>query len=550
MISRLTERRADTIYGLSEKSAEFRGYWKPVIAVGLFFGLGLISALISYNSFNTPLQKLTLALLSGAKYLPLLWVIYNTAQTKAAQYLNDIYELHDVEMAGKFIQEVAFGDGYSEYKDENGKLIQEGKITIHEGKISEKDEGSPVILIGGPGYIKVNLGSAALLEQIDGSSRVISASKEPWKLNRFERIREIGEFDEVGKREYATIDLQDQIVTNIKVKSRTKDGIPIEAHDIKIFFSILRDTESKDPYSFNRNAVADLVYKQTLITPKPDKNYGVSFPWEMTVIPLIKDEMEKLISSKALSEILSSISQKELDQLNENENSNTQMRVEITGQMTQTSSSNRLKLRTFETRSQITDRFFEDAFIKKAKLLGINLNWIDVGTWHLPSEMIQDNLKSAWQLARDNITEKNKIESSTKKLELERLLELVKTAIIEPFDRTPSSKYIEYSDTPSKRSRESDYYDNLLLMRYLEKAGSEVNKQSAKGFRLPDTKATQPKSASARAIEILKAIRREFIAALELIQREHISPLEKQQEIDRIHRAIEHIEYFIFRKIK
>lgn len=524
MISRLTARRADTIYGLSEKSAEFRSYWKPVIGAGLFFGLGLISALISYNSFNTPLQKLTLAILSGAKYLPLLWVIYSTAKTKAAQYLDDIYELHDIRIAENFIENVAFGGG-----DE--------KITIHEGKISEKDESSPIILIGGPGYIKVNLGSAALLEQIDGSSRVISASKEPWKLNRFERIREIGEFDEVGKREYATIDLQDQIVTSIKVKSRTKDGIPIEAHDIKIFFSILRESNSKDPYSFERKAVEDLVYKQTLITPKPDKNYGVSFPWEMTVIPLIKDEMEKLISSKALSEILSSISQKELDQLNENENSNTQMRVEITGQMTQTSSGNRLKLRTFETRSQITDRFFEEAFIKKAKLLGIHLNWIDVGTWHLPSEMIQDNLKSAWQLARDNIEEKNKIESSAKKLELERLLDLVQTTIIEPYDKTPSSKYVDY--------------DELLLRRYLENTqGSEVNKQSSKSFRLPDTKATQPKSASARAVEILKAIRKEFIAAVELIQREHISPIEKQQEIDRIHRAIEHIEYFIFRKIK
>lgn len=523
MISRLTERRADTIYGLSEKSAEFRSYWKPMIAVGLFFGLGLISALISYNSFNTPIQKFTLAILSGAKYLPLLWVIYSTAKTKAAKYLDDIYELHDIQIAEEFIENVAFGGGFE-------------KITIHEGKISAEDEGSPIILIGGPGYIKVNLGSAALLEQIDGSSRVISASREPWKLNCFERIREIGEDDQVGKREYATIDLQDQTVKNIKVKSRTKDGIPIEAHDIKIFFSILREPNTKDPYSFNRNAVADLVYKQTLITPKPDKDYGMAFPWEMSAIPLVKDEMEKLISSKALSEILSSISQKELDHLNDNENSNTQMRIEITGQLTQTSSSDRLKLRTFETRAQITDRFYEDAFIKKARLLGIHLNWIDVGTWHIPSDAIQDNLKSAWQLAHDNNQTKSDIESSTKKLELESMLELVQSTIIEPYEKTPNKNI----DT-----------DELLLLRYLEKSQhSEGNKSASGRFKMPDAKTAQPKSANAKAIEILKTVRRELIAAIELIQREHIAPLQKQQDVDRLHRAIEHIEYLIFRKIK
>ncbi len=205
MIGRLTERRADSIYGLSEKSAEFRSYWKPMVWFGIFAVLSFVSMLISYNQFNTPIQKVAMFVLSIAKYIPLLMVIYSTAKTKAAQYLDDIYELQDVNLAENFIEEVAFG----------GSLHL---ITIHEGKVSEKDERSPIILIGGPGYIKVNLGSAALLEQIDGSSRVIYASKEAWKLNRFERIREIGEFDDVGKREYATIDLQDKSVNNIKVK--------------------------------------------------------------------------------------------------------------------------------------------------------------------------------------------------------------------------------------------------------------------------------------------------------------------------------------------
>lgn len=521
---RLTQRRADTIYGLSEKSAEFRSGWSIWVGLGIFSILSLISIVISYNQFNTPLHKVIMIGMSIVKYIPLLFIIYSTAKTKAAIYLDDIYELKDTSIAESFIENVAFGGGKQ-------------KITINEGKISEEDERSPIILIGGPGAIKVNLGSAALLEQIDGSPRIISASKEPWKLNRFERIREIGEDDTVGKREYATINLQDQFVNGIEVKSRTKDGISIEAQDIKIIFSILRDPNSKDPYSFDRNAVSSLVYKQALITPPLKKNYGVAFPWDMTVIPLIIDEMERLISSKALSEILSSISQKEIDNIADNETSNTQLRVEITGQMTQASSTNRLKLRTFETRAQITDRFFEKAFKEKAKLLGITLHWIDVGTWRLPSTLILDNLKSAWELARDNIKRKKDIEGSAKKLELEKLLDLIQNTIIEPYESTPSSK----SDT-----------EELLFLRYLEKVQQlEGNSKPTTGrLRLPENKPAQPKSINAKVIEILREFRKEFIAARELIEKEHISPIEKQQDLDRIDRAIEHIEHSIFRRLK
>jgi hypothetical protein len=147
-----------------------------------------------------------------------------------------------------FIEEVAFGYGH-EY------------ITINEGRISERDERSPIILIGGPGQIQVNLGSAALLEKLDGEPEVIYARGEPWVLGRFERIREIGKHDEVGKREYAVINLRDQFVSGISVKARTKDGIPIEALDIKIMFSIQRSqkrrgTAENDPVPVRRTRAA------------------------------------------------------------------------------------------------------------------------------------------------------------------------------------------------------------------------------------------------------------------------------------------------------
>ncbi len=165
-------------------------------------------------------------------YSPCSWWFTALARIMAARYLDDVYELDDEDLASDFLEEVTFGYGHE-------------KITINEGRISEKDEESPLILIGGPGSIQVNLDSVALLEKVNGEPKVIYPRNDPWKLGRFERIREIGKYDEAGKREYAIINLRDQFVSGLSVKSRTKDGIPIEAQGIKVMFSILRRQETR-----------------------------------------------------------------------------------------------------------------------------------------------------------------------------------------------------------------------------------------------------------------------------------------------------------------
>ena len=93
----------------------------------------------------------------------------------------------------------------------------------------------------------------------------------------------------------------------------------MEAHDIKVMFSILRRQQAEDDkvqgdaYLFDERAVQALVYNQTIITPEPSTPSGITFPWDTTVIPLVISELEELIKSHNLGEILASISQKELD---------------------------------------------------------------------------------------------------------------------------------------------------------------------------------------------------------------------------------------------
>lgn len=517
------------LFALTDDSVEYRNQIRTYarLAVwGILSGLSLVT--FFFFAENT-LERLAVLGLSLLKYLPLLAVVYALARRKAASYLADIFELEDESIADDFIEEVTFGEGHEQ-------------ITINEGKISEKDELSPIILIGGPGYVQVNLDSVALLERVDGTPEIIHPRGKPWKLGRFERIREIGKYDEVGKREYAIINLRDQFVRGLSVKSRTKDGIPLEAQDIKVLFSILRKPKSEapenDPYHFDEKAVYALVYDQIIITPPPSKTSGVSFPWDTTVIPLITSELESLITSRNLSEILASISHKEIDALNDNEATNIQMRLEMTGEQTVASGAGSFHTPNFESRSKITAQFFSDEFKEKAAKLGVAIHWIDIGTWQLPSEMILEELKNGWQMMRENARRRSDIERSAKRHEMQELIDLVNHVIIANYNKSSSSG-------SSRRLSEKEY---LELAKIIEDnpdiAYSPMMQQRF------SSNAASKRDANTVALEILRAFRREFIAARELIQKENRSPVEKQAEITRINKALYDIDYHVFHYVK
>ncbi len=274
------------LFALTGEGIEYRNRIRSIAGFGAWAILsGLTLASFIFLATNN-LQRLAVIALSAFKYLPLFVVIYALARNKAATYLADIFELEDQALAHDFIEDVAFGSSLDHIGDWN-KVSEQDKlkrITISEGGISDQDERSPVIRIGGPGYAQVNLDSVALLERVDGFPEIIEPRDKPWKLGCFERIREIGKSDKPGKREYAIVNLRDQFARGISVRARTKDGIPIEAQDIKVMFSILRKPKEQapenNPYHYEEKAVHSLVYDQVIITPAPAKVFGVSFPWD------------------------------------------------------------------------------------------------------------------------------------------------------------------------------------------------------------------------------------------------------------------------------
>jgi hypothetical protein len=505
------------LFGLTDESVKFRNRWRGLVGMVVWLVLSVISMILTIFSSGTkdPLNIAIIIGMSFLKYIPLLMVVYSLARIMAARYLDDIYELNDENLASDFLENVTFGHGHE-------------KITIHEGRISKEDEQSPLILIGGPGSIQVNLDSVALLEKVNGEPEVIYPHNDAWKLGRFERIREIGKNDEPGKREYAIINLRDQFVSGLSVKSRTKDGIPIEAQGIKVIFSILRGQQTEedkvqgDTYLFDERAVQALVYNQTIITPQPSTPSGITFPWDTTVIPLIISELEELIRSHTLSEVLASISQKEVDSTANNDQTIMQMRLEMTGRQMTAGMRKESSLPKFESRSMITALFFDSKFKEKAAKLGVSVEWIDIGTWQLPSSLILEKHKEAWNLSRDNAKKRSEVELSRKKLEMIEILNLVDSIVIKNYERGTT--------VPKLSNRDMEKLDNeslSTLRRQLLQQGSQ-KKDSNKAI----------------AQEMLNAFRKELRAGRLLIENENKPLEEKQADLARIDKALHNISHF------
>ncbi|MCZ2126724.1 MAG: hypothetical protein LC099_03000 [Anaerolineales bacterium] len=518
-IRRRGEEAIPRLFALDDAGTAFRVAMRKYARIIVCALLGGLTLVPFFFLAQTVVQRLTVLVLSLVVYIPLFEVSQKVARYKAADYLSDIYELDDETVADSFLQEVAFGKGV-------------GKIVIEDGTISEKDEESPVIQVGGPGFIQVNLDNVALMERADGSPEIIYPREKAWKMSSFARLREIGESDEAGQRQFAIVSLRDQ-KTKISVRSRTKDGIPLEARNVEILFGLFRKPEAQasdaNPHHLDESAICALVYNQAVVYPAP-KPSGVSFPWDTTVIPLIAAELEEIISSHTLSELLATVSYKEVDDVNEGETENQTLRFEMTGEQTAASGAGVVNPPNFESRSKITARFYSPEFKEKAAQLGVVIHWIDIGTWKFPSELIFKELKSGWEMRRENARRRSQMNRLAKRQETQELRELVASVIVNSFERANSGR----------DSRSLSDNDVTRLSKVIHD-NPAISFSPAIRQQIRDS-APQKNAAT----EILKAFRKELIAARELIQKENRSPVNKQIEIARIDKALRDIDHHLF----
>jgi len=347
------------------------------------------------------------------QYIPIILAPFFIAQHAAGLYLADIFELTDISVARKFVNEVALTGS-----DET--------IRITKGEISAEHRASPNVLIGGPGRVTVDLDSVALFEKPDGTPHVIGPTgKEKGgkaTLEGFERFRQ-------------AIDIRDHYVElrdedpkkSPSVKSRSLDGIPITATDVRLMFSVHRDGKkpsTEEPYPFSEKAIEKLVYSAgSKVTPFDPNPSTFQFSWINNMISLIRGKLGGFMSERNLTLYLASIGQPEFEKAKQREEALTQQERQMAPPAEDLPKGKDIKPPPeFTPRYKITNLFtqFAQEFTNNARDRGVELHWIGVGTWKTPIEFVSEKHLEAWKLSRENVGKGS--EDAIKKFEAETIL--------------------------------------------------------------------------------------------------------------------------------
>lgn len=347
------------------------------------------------------------------QYFPIFLAPFFIALQCAALYLADIFELEHVSVARGFIWSVTLTGS-------------EETIRVSQGGISEEDRLSPTFLIGGPGKVIVDLDSVALFEKPDGTPRIIGPTVKETRaratLEGFERFRHA-----IDTRDHY-IDLRDQDSQSQSVKSRSLDGIPVTATDVRLMFSVYRGgvkPSAENPYPFSREAIEQIIYQATSrVTPELPSPSTYEFSWINRMTGLIRRELSTFMSQHKLTEYLASIGMPELERVKQREQRLSEEVQKLVPPEQDFSTSKEPKLLPeFQPRDKIKNLFTEFAreFTKRAHSNSVELHWIGVGTWKTSVEIVPEKHLEAWKLSNENLYRESPEVLS--KLETEAILE-------------------------------------------------------------------------------------------------------------------------------
>ncbi len=301
----------------------------------------------------------------------------------ATAYLADIFELEDESIASRFITGSAFSTTYHRMVIENGDVAQ--------GSLS-----SPILRVGGPGWIQVNLENMAVFERRDGTPHLIGPTRDKpgnvETIHSFERLREV-----IDLRE------QDQLFKGFPVEGRTRDGISLTVKYVRIIYSVLRDPKGPpNEYSFDKAGIEHLVYgrgrsgRRLLVGAEEKVTFRAE--WAATVKGMVSRELRNFIASHNLNDFLGSSNMGDLSK----------------------------PTLIFIPRPEIKQRFMSPEFQQRAAEQGFQLNWIDIGSWDV-NEVITKEHYDAWKLTSENQVARSKIKDVSEESRKQFLARLIHT---------------------------------------------------------------------------------------------------------------------------
>jgi hypothetical protein len=401
------------------------------------------------------------------QYVPVFLAPFFIALQCAALYLADIFELEHVSIARGFIWSVALSGS-------------EETIRVSQGAISEASQNSPTVLIGGPGKVIVDLDSVAMFEKPDGTPNVIGPTfKEPRAratLDGFERFRQA-----IDTRDQY-VEMRDQDLKSQAVKSRSLDGIPITATDVRLMFSVYRGgvkPSTEHPYPFSKEAIEQIIYQATSrVTPELPNPSTYEFSWINRMVGLIRGELSAFMSKHKLTAYLASIGMPELEKMKKREEMIFEEMQKIVTPDQDFAASEPKSLPEFQPRYKVSNLFtqFAEDFTKKAHSNGVELHWIGVGTWKTPIEIVPEKHLEAWKLSNDNLYRESR--EVLDKIENEAILQ--KTIML--IQDVPIAAHLKATSTEEKEPKKAT---RALLLAYHQQLLEAAEFMRAKGEAVP-----------------------------------------------------------------
>jgi hypothetical protein len=309
----------------------------------------------------------------------------------AAIYLADIFE-KEVKIANRFLDEAAFATDYF-------------TIRISGGRLLDKHHNSPIVEIGGPGFVIVDMDSALVLERPDGKMRIIPpTAKFPngrAVIEDFERVRQ-------------TIDLRD-IINPQEITARSKDGIIVKVRDIQYSYSVYRGPNPRksleNPYPVDEKAIETLVrdVKASVAPGKtPDRASEWNRPLPGGLFVSVNIEFNNFISRHKLTEFFSAVGPPEEQALEERAQKISQSTSDLAGQSGYKIINIPFKAGKVEYRPGLAEKIFgSPQFANFLAKKGLQVNWIGIGTWETASEITLKNHVKAWELSLQNLKDGN-----------------------------------------------------------------------------------------------------------------------------------------------
>jgi hypothetical protein len=196
------------------------------------------------------------------------------ALVMGAIYMRDLLELSSLAPAYKYLTSTLFGTDYPQ-------------MTISEGKASVSDPAAnPMLKIGGPGWVHIKLGSAALFERVVGPSAVRGAGTH--FIRRFETLREAFDLREIER-------------TKNDLAVMTRDGLPLVLNEMRVRFR-MRSREQRtetNPFPVMTHAVRQAVYHPgRRVTDKGLEN------WADTVVGAVVGTITGWLSRRRMDELI------------------------------------------------------------------------------------------------------------------------------------------------------------------------------------------------------------------------------------------------------